>query len=107
MQISPMAEPARSTIPLAIAADNHITRDALTAVVREDAEIEVLGSAVDIAGAEAFLDHPSLRVMLVNMSLGAEGRPATGLELIERCKARRPDVGVLSLKAVVDESLLR
>jgi DNA-binding NarL/FixJ family response regulator len=107
MQISPMATPLGTTIPLAIAADSHVTREALTAIVSEDAEIEVLGSAADIAGAEAFLDRPSLRVMLVNMSLGAEGRPATGLELIERCKARRPDVGVLSLKHVVDESLLR
>lgn len=77
MQTSPIAVPVRSTIPLAIAADNHITREALTAVVSEDAEIEVLGSAADIAGAEEFLDRPSLRVMLVNMSLGAEGRPAT------------------------------
>jgi DNA-binding NarL/FixJ family response regulator len=41
------------------------------------------------------------------MSLGAEGRPATGLEFIERCKTRRPDVGVLSLKSSIDEALLR
>jgi NarL family two-component system response regulator LiaR len=107
MHSSTMSSSGLATIPLAIVADNHVTREALTAVLREDPEIAVMGSASDIAGADAFLDRPDLRVMLVNLSLGAEGRPATGLELIERCKARRPDVGVLSLKHVVDESLLR
>jgi NarL family two-component system response regulator LiaR len=107
MQRSIIATPGLATIQLAIAADNHVTREALTAVLREDPEIAVIGSSCDVAGADAFLDQPALQVMLVNMSLGAEGRPATGLELIERCKARRPDVGVLSLKHVSDESLLR
>jgi DNA-binding NarL/FixJ family response regulator len=107
MQPTTISTPALATIQLAIVADNHVTREALTAVLQEDPEIAVIGSAGDVAGAEAFLDRPELRVMVVNMSLGAEGRPATGLELMERCKARRPDVGVLSLKHVVDESLLR
>jgi NarL family two-component system response regulator LiaR len=107
MQPSTISIPGLATIQLAIVADNHVTREALTAVLREDPEIAVMGSAYDVAGADTFLDRPELRVMLVNMSLGAEGRPATGLELIERCKARRPDVGVLSLKHVVDEALLR
>jgi NarL family two-component system response regulator LiaR len=107
MQPSTISTPGLAAIQLAIVADNHVTREALTAVLREDPEIAVMGSASDVAGADAFLDRPELHVILVNMSLGAEGRPATGLELIERCKARRPDVGVLSLKHVVDEALLR
>jgi NarL family two-component system response regulator LiaR len=107
MQPSTISTSGLATIPLAIVADNHVTREALTAVLRDDPEIAVIGSACDVPGADTFLDHPELRVMLVNLSLGAEGRPATGLELIERCKARRPDVGVLSLKHVVDEALLR
>ncbi len=94
-------------IPLAVVADNHVTREALCAVLSEDPEIALIGSADDAAGSEAFLERPELRVLLVNMSLGAEGRPATGLALIEHVKMRRPDVGVLSLKNVVDESLLR
>ena len=107
MQTFRVPEPVLATIPLAIVADSHVTREALTAVLREDAELAVIGSSSDAAGAEAFFERPELRVMLVNMSLGAEGRPATGLEFIERCKERRPDVGVLSLKNVVDEALLR
>lgn len=107
MQPSFRADPRLGTIPLAVIADSHVTREALVAVLREDPEIAVIGSSSDVPGADAFLELPELRVMLVNMSLGAEGRPATGLDLIERCKARRPDVGVLSLKHVVDESLLR
>jgi len=107
MQQSTVSTSGLATIPLAIVADNHVTREALTAVVQEDPEIAVIGSACDVPGADVFLDHPALRVMLVNLSLGAQGRPATGLELIERCKARRPDVRVLSLKHVVDEALLR
>jgi len=107
MQPISVPAPALAHIPLAIVADNHVTREALSAVLREDPEIEVIGSAADMAGAEAFLAMPALRVMLVNMSLGGGGRPATGLEFIERSKARRPDVGVLSLKHVIDESLLR
>jgi NarL family two-component system response regulator LiaR len=107
MQPSRIPGPVLGTISLAVVADSHVTREALVAVLREDPEIAVIGSSPGIVGADAFLDLPQLRVMLINMSLGAEGRPATGLELIERCKARRPDVGVLSLKHVVDESLLR
>jgi NarL family two-component system response regulator LiaR len=107
MQTVSIPAPTPTTIPLAIVADNHVTREALSAVLREDSEISLIGSASDAAGAEAFLDRPDLRVILINMSLGAQGRPATGLEFIERCKARRPDVGVLSLKNVVDEALLR
>ncbi len=94
-------------IPLGIIADNHVTREALTAVLSDDPEIEVLGAVADAAAAERLMDLPALRVMVVNMSLGAEGRPATGLDLIGRVKARRPDVGVLSLKGGVDEALLR
>ena len=107
MQPTLAPDPRPVTIPLAIVADSHVTREALSAVLRDDSEIALMGSASDAVGAEAFLERPELRVLLINMSLGAEGRPATGLELIERCKTRRPDVGVLSLKHVVDESLLR
>jgi NarL family two-component system response regulator LiaR len=102
-----MSSSGLAVIQLAIVADNHVTREALTAVLQEDPEIALIGSAPDAAGADVFLERPELQVMLVNLSLGAEGRPATGLELIERCKTRRPDVGVLSLKHAVDESLLR
>jgi DNA-binding NarL/FixJ family response regulator len=84
-----------------------VTREALSAILRDDPEIEVLGSTTDQDEAKRFLDLPELRVLLVNMSLGAEGRPATGLDFISRSKARRPDVGVLSLKHGVDELLLR
>jgi NarL family two-component system response regulator LiaR len=107
MQQPTMSSSGLATIQLAIVADNHVTREALTAVLQEDPEIALIGSAPDAAGADVFLERPELEVMLVNLSLGAEGRPATGLELIERCKTRRPDVGVLSLKYAVDESLLR
>jgi NarL family two-component system response regulator LiaR len=107
MQFLRVPDPDPATIPLAIAADNPVTREALIAVLSEDAELTIIGSSSDAAGAQVFLDRPELRVMLVNMSLGAEGRPPTGLDFIERCKQRRPDVGVLSLKHVVDEALLR
>lgn len=107
MQPALLTADRHAIIPLAVVADNHITREALCAILAEDPEIALIGSAADVATSEAFLDRPELRVMLVNMSLGAAGRPATGLRLIERIKERRPDVGVLSLKHVVDESLLR
>jgi NarL family two-component system response regulator LiaR len=107
MQPAFLQNPVSATIPLAIVADAVVTCEALVAVLRDDPEICVLGSAADAAGADAFLALPQLRVILVSMSLGAEGRPATGLHLIERCKQRRPDVGVLSLKNATDEALLR
>ena len=102
-----VTDEGQATIPLAVVADNHVTREALCAILSEDPEIALIGSTGDASGCERFLARPELRVMLVNMSLGAEGRPATGLHLIEHIKARRPDVGVLSLKHVVDEALLR
>ena len=102
--LSPLAA---GTIALAIVAENQVTREALEAILRDDPEIALIGSAGDLDGAQALLDLPDLRVLLVNLSLGAAGRPPTGLALIERSKARRPDVGVLSLKHGVDEALLR
>lgn len=107
MHVAMLHDARSALIPLAIVADNNVTREALSAVLSEDPEIAVIGSAADAAGSQSFLDRPELRVMLVNMSLGGGGRPATGLQLIERIKERRPDVGVLSLKHAVDEALLR
>jgi NarL family two-component system response regulator LiaR len=87
------ARPAR--IPVAVVADRETTRHALIAVLEHDTDLRVIGSASGIADGLALLDEPELRVLLVN------------LELIRRAKARRPGVGILSLKRRIDEHLLR
>jgi DNA-binding NarL/FixJ family response regulator len=95
-------------IPIAIVADQVLTLHALSTVVREEPEFESLGAAATVEGAEAFLDDPRLKVLLVNLSLASgERTPAPGVAFIRHAKERRPDVGILSLKRGVDEPLLR
>ena len=95
-------------IPVAIVADQPVTRDTLAALVGEDAEIEALGVAGSVEEGEALLDDPRLRVLLVNLGLTpAPGREPPGVGFIRHAKQRRPDVGILSLKRAVDEAMLR
>ncbi len=96
------------SIRIAVVADQPLTRDALIAVLDETGDFELLGATTSIEAAHEFLDDARLQVLLVNLPLaGAGGAPAPGIEFIRAAKARRPDVGVLSLKRSVDEPLLR
>jgi two-component system, NarL family, response regulator LiaR len=94
------------TAPVAvgIVADRKTTAAALAEVLSADPELVVLGTADEHDGA-SLLDQPSLRVLIVNLSLS--GTPASGIAFIRHAKATRPDVGILSLKRQVDEHQLR
>ncbi|HEX3466834.1 MAG TPA: response regulator transcription factor [Candidatus Elarobacter sp.] len=95
-------------IRLAVVADQPLTRDALVAVLTETGDFDVLAATTSIDAAGRLLDDPRLQVLLVNLPLAAAGTaPAPGIAFIRAAKERRPDVGVLSLKRSVDESLLR
>jgi DNA-binding NarL/FixJ family response regulator len=95
-------------IAVALISDQSLTREALAQLLDGDVELEMIGTAAEPLDAEPFLSDPRLRVLLVNLSLAGEaGAPAPGVALILASKARRPDVGVLSLKRGVDEALLR
>jgi DNA-binding NarL/FixJ family response regulator len=95
-------------IAVALISDQSLTREALAQLLEGDAELETIGTGADPVDAEPFLGDPRLRVLLVNLSLAGEaGVPAPGVAFIRASKARRPDVGVLSLKRGVDEALLR
>ncbi|MDB5027386.1 MAG: two component transcriptional regulator, LuxR family [Candidatus Eremiobacteraeota bacterium] len=95
-------------ITIAIVADQTLTRDVLVEVLIESGELDLLGATTSVEAAERLLEDPRLRVILVNLSLsGEEGGPPPGVAFIRAAKARRPDVGVLSLKRTVDEPHLR
>jgi NarL family two-component system response regulator LiaR len=99
---------ARSArIPVAVVADRETTRHALIAVLEHDIELRVVGAASGLVDGLALLDAPELRVLLVNLDLSAPKGEPPGIELIRRAKARRPGVGILSLKRRTDEHLLR
>ena len=91
-------------IPLGVAvvADRRTTAAALEALLAADPELLFLGSA-DAEDGKALLVNPALRVLIVNLSL-ADGE---GVRFIKYAKQARPDVGVLSLKRMVDAQQLR
>jgi DNA-binding NarL/FixJ family response regulator len=93
------------TIAVAVVADRDTTRRALLALIGEDPELEVAGSAASAAEAQAFLDEKRLDVILVNLPLS--GANASGLKYIKEAKGKRPEVGIVSLKRDVDEGCLR
>ncbi|MDB5071941.1 MAG: hypothetical protein JWM87_3052 [Candidatus Eremiobacteraeota bacterium] len=100
--------PTATRTAVALVSDQFLTREALAELVASDEELESLGAAAGPEDAELFLSDPRLQVLLVNLSLaGLPGEPAPGVAFIRTAKARRPDVGVLSLKRGVDELLLR
>jgi DNA-binding NarL/FixJ family response regulator len=94
-------------IRTAVVADRDTTRSALLELLRDDPELEVAGSAESLEEAKALLDLADLKVMLVNLPLGDQYEEPPGVEFIRISKARRPDIGILSLKRDVDEHRLR
>jgi len=94
-------------IGVAVVADRDVTRGALLAIVAEDPELKVSGSAGDPRDAEPLLASTDLRVVLVSLSLAVPAKEPPGVAFIRKVKARRPEVGVLSLKRDVDEPHLR
>ena len=94
-------------IPTAVVADRDTTRNALLAIISEDAELCIAGSAASLEEGAALLALPDVRVILVNLALSQGFGPSPGIEFIRRIKALRPDVGVLSLKRDTDEHCLR
>lgn len=94
-------------IPTAVVADRDTTRDALLALIAEDDELCVAGSAASLESGTGLLELADLRVLLVNLSLSDRLELSPGVDFIRRAKARRPDVGILSLKRDTDEHRLR
>lgn len=95
-------------IAIALVADQPLTRDVLAEVLTEGGDIELLAATTSVEAGERLLEDPRLRVVLVNLSLTAnDPAVAPGVAFIRTAKARRPDVGVLSLKRSVDEPMLR
>lgn len=95
----------RRAIAVAVVADRETTRGALVHVLDADPDLQVVGEAWDLHSAKALLESSDPQVVLVN--LGLNGRDAPGLAFIRYAKAKRPDVGILSLKRQVEEHLLR
>ena len=94
-------------IRTAVVADRETTRSALLELLRDDPELAVAGCASSVSEGERLLELPDLQVILVNLSLSEDCEQPAGLEFIGIAKARRPDVGILSLKRDVDEHRLR
>ena len=94
-------------IPIAVVADRDTTREALLALIAEDGELSVAGSATSSKDGERLLELPDVRVILVNLPLSEHLDHPPGIDFIRRAKALRPDVGILSLKRDIDEHRLR
>jgi DNA-binding NarL/FixJ family response regulator len=84
-------------IPTAVVADRDTIRDALLALIADDGELCVAGSASSLEDGTRLLDLPHVRVILVNLSLSEHLELSPGVDFIRRAKARRPDIGILSL----------
>ena len=107
LEVSNATEALRSPISTAVVADRETTREALLALIAEDPGLGVAGSATSFEEGARLLDLPALQVVLVNLPLSHPRENPPGLAFIRLAKARRPDVGVLSLKRDVDEHRLR
>lgn len=97
---------AHATISVAVVADRDTTRGALLALIDEDDELAIAGSASSAVEARLLLDLERLDVMLVNLPLSSRPDPE-GLDFIRLAKERRPELGIVSLKRDVDEHCLR
>ncbi|MGH7727330.1 MAG: LuxR C-terminal-related transcriptional regulator [Vulcanimicrobiaceae bacterium] len=99
--------PALSAIAIGIVAERETTRAALLEIVGSEPDFTIVGSASNAEEGERLLDEQRLRVLLVNLPLRAAGGEAPGLAFIRHAKARRPQLGILSLKREIDEDRLR
>ena len=102
-----MTDRRSSPIAIGIVADRDTTREALAALIAQDSDLAVTGTAADQTQGRRLLEDPALRVLLVNLDLSAPSGTPAGIEFIRYAKAQRPDVGILSLKRRTDEHLLR
>ena len=102
-----MTPDVSAAIPTAVVADRDTTREALLALIAEDGELSVAGSASSSHDGDRLLDLPHVRVILVNLPLSEHLDRPPGIDFIRHAKAKRPDVGILSLKRDVDEHRLR
>jgi DNA-binding NarL/FixJ family response regulator len=103
---TPMRETS-APIPTAVVADRDTTREALLALIAEDGDLSIAGSASSPQDGARLLALPELRVLLVNLSLSEDLENPPGIDFIRRAKERRPDIGILSLKRDTDEHRLR
>lgn len=94
-------------INVAIVSDNTLLADALHQVVSDDPELRIIGSASNVEAARMLLKAPNLRVLIVSLALAPEKSRASGVDFIAEAKQARPDIGILSLKRGVEESLVR
>jgi two-component system NarL family response regulator len=96
-------------VGVGIVADRKTTAAALAEIVESDAELTLIGSTDNDDNALELLKNQALQVLLVNLSLTADGKngAAPGVAFINNAKSLRPDVGVVSLKRRVDEHQLR
>ncbi len=97
---------AHDSISVAVVADRDTTRGALLALIDEESDLFIAGSASSALEARLLLDLERLDVMLVNLPLSSRPDPE-GLEFIRLAKERRPGLGIVSLKRDVDEHCLR
>ncbi|GAC1491823.1 MAG: response regulator transcription factor [Vulcanimicrobiaceae bacterium] len=97
---------ARDAIAVAVVADRETTRGALLALIDDDDALAIAGSATALSEARSLLTIERLDVILVNLPLSSRPTP-DGLDFIRLAKARRPEVGIVSLKRDVDEHCLR
>jgi DNA-binding NarL/FixJ family response regulator len=107
LEVSSTVRALSRPISTAVVADRETTREALLALIEEDAGLDVAGSAASLEGGLRLLELPALQVLLVNLPLSNPAADPPGIAFIKRAKARRPDVGILSLKRDVDEHRLR
>lgn len=94
-------------VGVGIVADRKTTAEALAQIVESDPELLLVGMTGP-DDAQALLRNRALRVLLVNLSLGAhQGNEPSGVAFISAAKKERPEVGIVSLKRRVDEHQLR
>ncbi len=101
--------PALISVPLSVAivAASRTTREALAHLIGNHPELRLTGVASGHDDGLRLLENRTLRVMLVNLRLSEREGSSPACDFIRTAKARRPDVGILSLKRQAEERLVR
>jgi DNA-binding NarL/FixJ family response regulator len=89
-------------VKLVIADDHHIVRQGLETFLKHDSEIEIVGMAVN--GFEAVEKTRELKPDVVLMDLNMP--VMNGIEATASIKLEMPNVRVLILTSILDESLI-
>src|SRR5438309_61513 len=96
-----------SPIRVVVAEDSYLVREAVTRVLAESADIELVGTAADAATLLACIDEKDPEVVVTDIRMPPT-RTDEGIKVAAQLRESRPDIGVVILSQYAEaEFVLR